>query len=288
MSQRAPVTVRLESFEGPLDLLLYLIQSHELSISTVSVGKVTDQYLSYVRLLHELDFDVASEFLVVAATLILWKSRALLPNDDEQKNAQSGDEIPLLSPEDLLRQLLEHQRFLAAGQDLAQQPTLGIDVFTKPTQKLPIERVWRDMNITDLGLSYQDMLVRARKRSTVLRKETVSVAEQIAVFADRLEVGKPTELRSMLSALPTIPEVVVTFLASLELSRLKKLRLYQDGAYQSIYLELLEDIKYMRLGLATEFDTPALTTVENAIHSDLNLAIANSPTISSAEIQESP
>jgi segregation and condensation protein A len=154
LSQREAVTVRLESFEGPLDLLLYLIQSHELDISTVSGGKITD------------------------------------------------------------------------------------------------------LNITDLGLGYQDMLVRARKRTTILRKETVSVAERIGYFADRLEVGRPAGLQSLLSAMPTRPEEVVTFLASLELSRLKKLKLFQERTYDEIYLELLENIKGMALGISTEFDLP--------------------------------
>src|SRR2546421_31911 len=79
MAYRVPITVRLESFEGPLDLLLYLIQSHELDITRVSIGRITDQYLAYVYLIQELNFDTASEFLVMAATLLHWKSKSLLP-----------------------------------------------------------------------------------------------------------------------------------------------------------------------------------------------------------------
>ena len=104
MSHRAPVTVRLDQFEGPLDLLLYLIQSHELHITTISIGKVTDQYLCYVKLMQELNFDIASEFLVIAATLILWKSKALLP-PEEGDAAQAEEDDLILTPEDLLRQL---------------------------------------------------------------------------------------------------------------------------------------------------------------------------------------
>ena len=79
LSNRVPITVRLDTFEGPLDLLLYLIQSHELDISKVSITKITDQYLAYVRLMQELNFDAASEFLVMAATLLHWKSKAGVP-----------------------------------------------------------------------------------------------------------------------------------------------------------------------------------------------------------------
>jgi chromatin segregation and condensation protein Rec8/ScpA/Scc1 (kleisin family) len=115
---RVPITVHLDSFEGPLDLLLYLIQSHELDINKVSISKITDQYLAYVRLMQELNFDTASEFLVLAATLLLWKSKSLLPNDEKNDAGASaeGDEF---TQEELIRQLLEHQRFLAAGESLA-------------------------------------------------------------------------------------------------------------------------------------------------------------------------
>src|SRR5438270_13065729 len=101
MAHRLPITIRLESFEGPLDLLLYLIQSHEMDISRISISHITDQYLSYVRLMQELNFDIASEFLVMAATLILWKSKSLLPRDDEAVEGQNADDGEL-TQEDLI------------------------------------------------------------------------------------------------------------------------------------------------------------------------------------------
>src|SRR3954468_18404325 len=108
MAHRVPITVRLESFEGPLDLLLYLIQSHELDISKVSIGKITDQYLTYVLLMQELNFDAASEFLVMAATLLHWKSRALLPQEDKLGAQGENGNDGVLTQEELVRQLMEH------------------------------------------------------------------------------------------------------------------------------------------------------------------------------------
>src|ERR1700733_13340889 len=122
MAHRVPITVHLESFEGPLDLLLYLIQQHELDISKVSISKITDQYLAYVRLMQELNFDAASEFLVMAATLLHWKSRALLPQEEKTDALGLAGEDGIFSQEDLVRQLLEHQRFLEAGETLAHLP----------------------------------------------------------------------------------------------------------------------------------------------------------------------
>jgi len=256
LAHRVPITVRLESFEGPLDLLLYLIQSHELDITKVSISRITDQYLAYVRLMQELNFDTASEFLVMAATLLHWKSKSLLPQEPKlDANGQPLAEEEL-SQEDLIRRLLEHQRFREAGEQLAQLPLLGEDVFVRPNRKPPVEKVWREMDITQLAVGFQDMLIRARKRTTVLKKETVSLADKILDFKDRLQIGKLTELKSLVSALGSRPEVVVTFLASLELSRLKKMKLYQEEVYGAIYVELLESLKNFNSELATGFSAP--------------------------------
>lgn len=253
MANRVPITIRLESFEGPLDLLLYLIQSHELDISKIAISKITDQYLAYVKLMQELNFDIASEFLVMAATLIQWKSKALLPQEVDP-NAIEKAEDDELTQEELIRQLLEHQRFLAAGQDLASLPRLNEDVFVRPNHRPPIEKIWKEMNITQLALSYQDQLVRARKRTQVLRKETVSLTDKIFEFSSRLEIGKPTAMREVMSLQPSRPEIVVTFLASLELSRLKRMRLHQEKTYEEIYLELLESLNNFDTSLAIGFD----------------------------------
>jgi segregation and condensation protein A len=254
MTHRVPITIRLESFEGPLDLLLYLIQSHELDISKISISKTTDQYLAYVRLIQELNFDIASDFLVMAATLLHWKSKALLPQEQidgaDAQNTEDGE----LTQEELIRQLFERQRFRAAGEDLAQFPRLGEDVFTRPNRKPPVERIWREMSLTDLTLGFQDILIRARKRTQVLKKETISLRDKIIEFSDRLELGRPTDMKTLLSLAPSRAEIVVTFLASLELSRLKKMRLHQQEAYQSIYLELLETLRNFDLNLASGFE----------------------------------
>lgn len=259
MAHRVPITIRLESFEGPLDLLLYLIQSHELDISRISIGKITDQYLSYVKLMQELNFDIASEFLVMAATLLQWKSKSLLPQENAEGQAGTGEDEAALTQEDLIRQLLEHQRFMAAGQDLAQLPLLGEDVFVRPNRRPPTEKVWKTMDITALALSFQDMLTRQRKRTQVLRKETVSIADKIMDFGRRLEVGKPTEMSKLWAMNPERPEIVATFLASLELARLKRLRVHQEKTYEEIYLELLTTLEGFDFQLASGFDPIAQT-----------------------------
>lgn len=255
MHNRLPVTVRLDQFEGPLDLLLYLIQSHELDINRVSVSKVTDQYLIYVRLMQDLDFDVASEFLLMAATLIYWKSKAVLPVFGAEGDAQSTEEDDgILNPDDLVRQLQEHQRFLAAGDELASRPLLGEDVFTREGIQLPKERVWRDMDVSELALGYQDILVRMRRRARVLRKETVSLSVKMEEFSLKLPLGKAIPMNNLIADDHNRSEKLVTFLASLELARLKKLRVYQEGVYAPIWLELISMITHQDLTLASGFE----------------------------------
>lgn len=254
MNTRILITVRLESFEGPLDLLLYLIQTHELSISKISITQITDQYLAYIRLMQELNFEFASEFLVMAATLLLWKSKSLLPQE-EKANAADGSEEGALTQEELIRQLLEHQRFLAAGENLAQLPRLDEDVFARPNRKPPIERIWRDLELSDLALAYQTSMIRARKRTQILKKETVSLSDKILEFSERLTLNHLIELRSLLPTLATRGDIVATFLASLELARLKKMKIYQEGVYSSIYLELIQALTGFDLSLASGFDS---------------------------------
>ena len=252
MAHRVPITIRLNSFEGPLDLLLYLIQSHEMDISKISIRKITDQYLGYVKLMQELNFDIASDFLLMAATLIQWKSKALLPQENVEAAQAQEDEI--MTQEELLRQLMEHQRFLEAGQNLNQLSLLGDDVFTRPHLRKPTEKVWKEMDVTSLAVTFQDLLVRERKRTTILKKETVSLSTKISHFADRLKIGALIGMSTLIDEMKSRPEVVVTFLASLELSRLKKMRLHQEGTYQEIYVELLESIQGFNSELATGFE----------------------------------
>lgn len=283
MSHRLPITVRLDSFEGPLDLLLYLIQSHELDISKISISKITDQYLAYVRLMQELNFDIASEFLVMAATLIFWKSKAILPKEEDE-NAADASEEELMSQEDLIRQLLEHQRFRAAGEDLAQFPRLNEDVFTRPNKRPPIERVWKDMNVTDLAMTFQQILTRARKRKQILKKETVSLTDKIQDFGHKLKLGKPTDLRALLDIDYTKPELVVTFLASLELSRLRRMRVHQEGTYTPIYLELLQSLKNFDVNLASGFEEEKPATPDDVPLDDRKALASDAPLDADGEI----
>jgi segregation and condensation protein A len=239
-STTRPFTIRLEQFEGPLDLMLYLIQSQELDISTVSISHITDQYLNTLKLMQEMDFDIASEFLLMAATLILWKSRALMPKEDDGLAIAEESALPL-TQEELVRQLLLRQRYLEMAGVIAQRPVLGDDVFIRTTKRPPVEKIWKEMNVTAIATTYQDLLVREQRRARiVMKKETVSLQEKIIEFGRRLTPHQITALETLITDVHTRGEWVVGFLASLELSRLKKLKIYQENVFDPIFIELLE------------------------------------------------
>ncbi len=254
MNAGRPITIRLEQFEGPLDLMLYLIQSQELDISTVSISKITDQYLHALKLMQEMDFDIASEFLVMAATLILWKSKALMPKDEEE-TAGTDESEPPLTQEELVRRLMLRQAYLEASGKVAALPHLGEQVFSRPNRRPPIERIWREMNPSSIATTYQDLLIREQRRQrVVMKKETVSLAEKLKEFGRRLTPGQITALETMISDQKVRGEWVVGFLASLELSRLKKLKIYQENAFDPIFLELLEELAGFDVSQASGFE----------------------------------
>ena len=234
--------IRLEQFEGPLDLMLYLIQSQELDISTLSISAITNQYLHAIKLMEELDFEIASEFIVMAATLILWKSRALMPKEDDDQALLEDVAMPL-TQEELVRQLLMRQRYLESASKLALYPLLGDEVFTRPTKRPPVEKIWKEMNVTQLATTYQDLLIRIQRRSRiVMKKETVSLQEKILEFGRKLKMNELTSLDTLITDKALRGDWVVGFLASLELSRLKQVKIHQAEAFNPIFIELVQEM----------------------------------------------
>jgi segregation and condensation protein A len=238
MNNRLPITLRLDAFEGPLDLLLFLIQDHQLDISAVSISKITDQYLNMLFFMQELDFDVASEFLVIAATLLVWKSKALLPRTEDAED-KKDEEASLMTQEELAERLRNHKAFLELGRQLSQRCILNVDVFTRKNPVIATQKVLQQMDLTALILCYQDVLIRSEKRFTVLKKETVSIVDKISDFSV-FPLGEWIEFDRLLNRGKSVSEKVATFLAMLEMSRMKKSELSQQETYQMIYFKILE------------------------------------------------
>lgn len=229
--------VKLASFEGPLDLLLYLIQKDEIDIRNIRIAEITDQYLRTLDLMREHNLDIAGDFLLMASTLIWLKSRTLLPNQDELEQ-QEGDEI--MTQEELMRRLLEHQRYRAMAMDFKQMPMMGQDFFKRPLgdERQKREQLLKEMNLTDLTVAFQQVLLRARRPSVRVKTDRMSIADAAKKIADRLGSQDVTDFQSLFVEDPDRNEIVVTFLAILELGRLQKIRVLQHMTFGTIYLVL--------------------------------------------------
>jgi segregation and condensation protein A len=229
--------VQLEIFEGPLDLLLHLIKKNEVSIGDIPIATITEQYLATVELMQSLSLDVAGEFLVMAATLIHIKSRTLLPEDEEDEDdEEEGD-----PKEELIRRLLEYQRFKEAAHDLERQEILRRDVFTRSAaapevdETVEIER----LSVFDLISAFRHVLERLPdERVHEVTLERVSVREQMNVLLDMLHRKGRTVFQSLFEDAASRIEVVMTFLAMLELVKMRAVRFWQEERLGPIFLEL--------------------------------------------------
>ena len=242
--QRTPADAgrwfRLPVFEGPLDLLLHLIKKNELNPQEVTASIITEQYLEYLELLDSLNLDVAGEYLVMAATLLLIKSFSLLPYqgtaDEEEAEGLKRD---------LIDRLLEYQRYREAAFKLAQRPLLGRDVFVAPgekqetaTEEVPIY----DVSIFDLVEALRGVLARLIEETPrELNLRDIPVAKCIPVILARLDDAERVEFISLFDDARDRSMVVAFFLGLLELIRRGQVRAWQEAAFGPIWLSRRAD-----------------------------------------------
>ena len=235
--------IKLSNFEGPLDLLLHLIRKHELDIHDIPIALITAQYLDAIALMQELDLDVAGEFLVMAATLIYLKSRALLPPEERD---EFDDEEPLDPEAQLIQQLIEHERFQKVATALAQRPVLGRDVFRRTVvESSPGEFVEppRPAGVGDLLLALQRVLSR-RSGQPVHRvaQEHISIRDGLDLVLDRLRATPRVSFEGLFPEDASRGRIIVTFLALLELIKIGAVTVTQQDAYGTIDVVLLRDL----------------------------------------------
>lgn len=238
-------TVKLEIFEGPLDLLLHLIKKNEVSITDIPIATITEQYLATLELMQSLNLDVAGEFLVMAATLIHIKSRMLLPPGEEEDDEEEGGD----PREELARRLLEYQRFKEAAEELEQREILKRDVFIRrPEVPDEIEPGgFEGVSLFDLISALRQVLERFPEESVhEVTLERISVREKMSFLLDDLHRRGKVVFQSLFEAAASRLEIIVTFLAMLELVKIRAVRIGQEARDGPIVIELaapLEDIQ---------------------------------------------
>jgi segregation and condensation protein A len=229
--------VKLESFEGPLDLLLYLIRKNEVNIYDIPIKLVTEQYLAYIGLMRELNLDVAGEFLVMAATLIHMKSRTLLPRPDPAQD----DTIEEDPREALVRRLLEHQKYKAAAELLHERETLRSAQYMRPDASVAVVagddyEPELEVDLFSLLAAFKGVLERANRRPhMVLPPEQISIESRIEQLLGRLSETDACGFEELFEdGDGSRAFMIVTFLSVLEMIRLKLIRVFQAGSFGEI------------------------------------------------------
>jgi len=228
--------VKLEVFEGPLDLLLFLIKRDEVDIYDIPIEHITKQYLDFMELFKMLDLDVAGEFVVMAANLIYIKSRALLPVHAQPPDEEAEEEDPRW---ELVRQLLEYKKFKDAAAQLGQREADRQGIFARAAESSePVpERPLGEVSVFDLINAFNKVLKRIEDKREDLAEifeENFTVADKIDLILKITAGGVALKFTEMFAEAASRGEIVVTFLAMLELVRLKQLRCVQPEPFAEI------------------------------------------------------
>ncbi len=229
--------VRLEIFEGPMDLLLHLIKKHELDIYDIPISLITQQYLEYLTLMQNLDMEIAGEFLVMASTLTHIKSRMLLPPPENPEDDDEGTDPRA----ELIRRLLEYKRFKDAAQSLEEKEMQWSQVYTRTADAAPElpaddEPLLFDFHLFDLMAALKDVLSRVPEGSFDITAETVSITEKINHILGRLESVDSLLFADLFEGSTSRAQVIATFLALLELMKSKVVKAVQVEQFGAIRL----------------------------------------------------
>ncbi len=252
------ISYKLENFEGPLDLLLHLIEKNKVSIYDIPIVLITEQYLEYVSGMEQEDLDVVSEFLVMAATLLDIKSRMLLPAEEEKDEEEEDPRA------DLVRRLLEYKmyKYMAqeleereqeAGQQFFKEPTIPREV-AKYEPPIDLDALLDGLTLARLQKIFDSVMKRKEyKRDPVrsgfgtIRKEPISLEQKIGSLVSYAKQHRSFRFRELLERQTDRLEVVVTFLAVLELMKMGKISLRQEQLFDDMYIEALETDKDMEV-----------------------------------------
>jgi len=229
--------VKLSNFEGPLDLLLHLIRKHELDIHDIPVALITAQYLDAIAFMQELDLDIAGEFLVMAATLIHIKSKMLLPRPETAAGVDGDEEDPR---DALVRRLLEHEKFKAAAGLLHEREQLRAAQWLRPDRRVAEIAGGEyepelEVDLFSLMTAFQAVVQRAKLRPKILLPaEQLPVEVRIEQLLARLSETEACGFDELFADIDDRSGLIVTFLALLEMIRLKLVRVFQSGSFGPI------------------------------------------------------
>ncbi len=238
-SRQPAYTIRTESFEGPLDLLLSLIKKNEVDIYNIPIASITRQYLDYIDLLKELNLDIAGEFLVMASTLIQIKSKMLLPVSVDEESGEEEEEDPRA---ELVRRLIEYQKYKEAATTLGTREILGRDTFARKFEAPDLSSLKSDgepheVELFELIEAFRRVLATVPRDSFhEVTAEGVSIADRINEILSLLEGKDAITFDDIFAGTATVDFLIASFLALLELCKLRTVKLVQATSFGTIWI----------------------------------------------------
>ncbi len=240
--------IKIDAFEGPLDLLLHLINRLEIDIYDIPVAEITEQYVAYIHTMKELELDIASEFLVMAATLLAIKSKMLLPKHEEEWDEEEDEFLMGEDPRDeLVTQLLEYKKYKEAADEFKNMEAERALLFTKPpidlspyTEDVKVERQDLDISLYDMLSAFQKLMRRKKLKKplhTRITRQEITIDKRIQELKDYLKGKKEKVLFTSLFETEEKAQLVVTFLAVLELMKQNQVQVEQTNNFEDIFIE---------------------------------------------------
>jgi len=250
------IHIQTNHYDGPLGLLLLLVQKERMDIYDLDINRITQQYLSYLKFKKDLDFNIAGEFLFMAAVLCHIKSSSCLRKEEGSLDTQTEEDLfPIQSKTELIKSLEELQHFQNLVQNFTGLSRLDEDIFDSAPfeKKILLEDTPSSLQIEDLTLSMLDLIHKEKKQFTVIQREKLSLREKFKHLKKLLIKGEKIHFRSLLHDVPhdeaETTHIILTFLTLLELARVKKIHLFQNEVDDSIYLHALENLDDYNLEL---------------------------------------
>lgn len=279
------IQISTDRFDGPLGLLLMLVQKDEVDVKKLDLISITKQYLSYLDRMKNLNFDIAGEFLYLAATLLHLKSQNCLTSEERErlKEDLGVDELHITSESELIKRLEELAHYQKMGDKLWSLPKKGYEVFTKPkvNRKAITNSILTPMDLSDLLKVMMDYMKREQRKFTVVKRDRLSIKEKLQFLKGYLDVGAEVEFDNLLSAdgKDGIENTVITFISLLEMARLNKVKIFQNEDQSKIYINVVDTLDNFDVSEADGFEDENKEEDENSVKTEelIALTTANEP-----------
>jgi len=251
------IQVKTDSFDGPLALLLHLIEKEEMDIRKLDIKVITRQYLEYLDKMRELNFDLAGDYLYLAATLILLKSRTAISEEENArlKEQMDSDGLNITSHSELIRRLEQLQLYQRLGQKIWKLPRLGHEIFAKPKvdRKTIANSILTPTDLIQLTQAMMDIIQKQKRRYCVIKRDRLTIKEKLIELKGLLSEGERIEFDKIIEMAKegkTIPNIIVTFISILELARHHRVSLFQNEPGSSIFIDVLKGMAEFDVQLA--------------------------------------